>query len=232
VRLESTIAAVAVPLLCIALAESTSATGTVAGLRPAERCTGAVMVSDARYDTRSWTAPPRLPETNPAYGDLRSFEIKSTSAGVCVRWTTAAPAALGATFVLFTHGPYVREAGGAIGTNSYGFELRLSATGAVATDLDHRYGPRVLRVRAGQTGTVVSAFVPRAELNRRQPNAPDRPPFPYNAFTIETRLLTAPDPRGNMRVDFWPQEGGQGEAAYINGHLCAKPCRDKRFNVG
>jgi hypothetical protein len=193
-----------------------------------------VTVGDARHDTRSWTIPPRLPEADPAYGDLRRFEITATSAGVCVRWTTAAPAPPGTTFVLSAHGPFLRQAGGAVVAAGYGFDLRLSKNGAVATyGLDNvtNNAPRVLRVRAGQTGSVVSAFVPLAELNRPPASQPDRPLFPYRAFTIEARVLTAPDPRGNMRVDFWPQERS-GTAAYINGHLCAAPCLDSRFKIG
>jgi hypothetical protein len=192
-----------------------------------------VSVNDPPHDTRSWTIPPRLPEADPAYGDLRRFEIKATSAGVCVRWTTAAPAPPGATFVLVAHGPYVREPGGALVAAGYGFDLQLRKNSALATyGLDSVNGNalRVLRVQAGQSGSVVSAFVPLAELNRAPANQPARPPFPYRAFAVEARVLTAADPRGNMRVDFWPQERS-GTAAYFNGRLCAAPCRDSRFNI-
>src|SRR5690349_1755200 len=62
-----------------------------AAWRPAERCTGAISVRDARNDTRSWTLPPPPGQTIPPSADLRRFELHATRTGVCVRWTTAAP---------------------------------------------------------------------------------------------------------------------------------------------
>jgi hypothetical protein len=136
--------------------------------------------------------------------------------------------------VFVAHGPYVREPGGAQVAHAYGFDLELRKNGARATFGLDRLGsdaPRVLRVRVGRTGSVVSVFIRKTELDRPPANMPDRPRFPYRAFSFEARVLSAPDSSGNRRVDFWPQEG-TGTAAYINGRLCAVPCHDPRFIPG
>jgi hypothetical protein len=231
-RLTPIVACVLFVSLCIATAGAWSLVGTAKGLAPAERCAGAFAVADPGHDGRSWVVPPRLPESNPRYGDLRKLELRATAAGVCVRWTTAAPAPPGATFVFGAGGPFVSE-GKARVAAGYGFDLQLRRSGAVATyglDRLNSNARRILHVRAGQTGSVVSAFVPIAELNRPPANQPNRPPFPYRTFTFEARVLTAPDRRGNMRVDFWPQESHiQTVAADIKGRLCF-PCHDPRFS--
>ena len=216
-------------LLCIPTAGATSA----AGWRPAERCAGAITVADAKNDTRSWTVP-APPAVIPPSADLRRFDLRATAAGVCVRWTTAAPAPPGTDLVFVAHSPFVREPGGAQVAYAYGFDLELRKNGARATFGLDRLGsraPRMLRVRVGRTGSVVSVFVRKTELDRAPANMPDRPRFPYRAFSFEARVLSAPDSRGNRRADFWPQEGS-GLAAYINGRLCAVPCRDPRFISG
>jgi hypothetical protein len=135
--------------------------------------------------------------------------------------------------IFSAHGPLIRQPGGSIVSHGYGFELELRKNGARATfgldRLDSR-APRVLRVRVGRTGSVVSAFVQKAELDRPPANMPDRPPFPYRTFSFVAQVLSVPDARGNRRADFWPQERVQlALAAYINGRLCAPPCRDPRF---
>jgi hypothetical protein len=115
-------------------------------------------------------------------------------------------------------------------THGYGFQLDLRKTGARATFGLARLGsnaPHVLRVRVGRTGSVVSAFL-RKEWLRPPANMAQSWEYVYAAFTFEARVLSVPDQRGNRRADFWPQERG-GFAAYINGHLCAPPCRDPRF---
>jgi len=203
----------------------------VAGWRPAERCAGAVSVEDAKNDTRSWTvpAPPGRPMIPPS-ADLRRFELRATKAGVCVRWTTAAPAPPRTTLVFIAHGPFFREASGAQVTRGYGFQLDLSNNGARATFGLERLGsrePHVLRVRVGRTGSVFSAFL-RKERLRPPANMAQYWAYVYRAFTFEARVLSVPDRSGNRRVDFWPQERG-GIAAYINGHLCGPPCRDPCF---
>jgi hypothetical protein len=218
-------------LLCIPSAGATS----TAGRRPAERCAGAISVADAKNDTRSWTQPAPLGRAvTPPSADLRRFELRATAAGVCVRWTTAAPAPPGTDLVFIARGPYVREPGGAKVAHGYGLDLELRRNGARATYGLDRLGsdaPRVLRVRVGHTGSVVSVFIRKTELDRPPANVPDRPPFPYRAFSFEARILSAPDSGGNRRVDFWPQERA-GTAAYIDGRLCAVPCRDPRFASG
>jgi hypothetical protein len=224
---------IAVGILLLPLSSATSkAISASSPIGSAQSCPGAIAVTDPKRDTRSWVIPPRLPELDPSYGDLRRFEVKATAAGVCVRWTTAAPAPRGAHFVFSAGGPYVRDAGGGAEVPSYGFDLELRKDGALATyglDRVGSYAPRVVHVRAGQTGSVVSAFVSTAELNRPPANMPTRPHFPYRAFVFEARVLTAPDARRNQRVDFWPQEARiQKLAADINGRLCF-PCQDKRF---
>jgi hypothetical protein len=215
-------------LLCIPAAAASS----TAGWRPAERCAGAITVADAKNDTRSWTTPaPPGRAVIPPSADLRRFDLRATAAGVCVRWRTAAPAPPGTELVLVAHSPYVREPGGALVAYAYGFDLELRKNGARATFGLDRLGsnaPRVLRVRVGGTGSVVSAFIRKSELDRPPANMPDRPRFPYRAFSFEARVLSAPDSHGNRRADFWPQEGS-GSAAYIDGRLCAVPCRDPRF---
>jgi hypothetical protein len=221
----------AAALLCIPTAGATS----TAGWRPAERCAGTITVADAKNDTRSWTVPPPAGRAviRPS-ADLRRFDLRATAAGVCVRWTTAAPAPPGTELVFVAHGPYAREPGGAQVAHGYGFDLELRKNGARATFGLDRLGsraPRVLRVRVGRTGSVVSVFVRKTELDRPPANMPDRPRFPYRAFSFEARVLSAPDSRGNRRADYWPQEGS-GTAAYIKGRLCAVPCRDPRFIPG
>jgi hypothetical protein len=237
-KLSSGTAAAA--LLCIAAAAATSISAnsgfaTVAGWRPAERCAGAITVADAKDDTRSWTlpAPPGGALSSPS-ADLRRLELRATAKGVCVRWTTAAPAPPGTVLVFVARGPFVRQPGGGAVAYAYGLELKVRETSAWATYGLDRLGsraPRVLRVRAGRTGPAVSVFVPRAELDRPPANMPDRPPFPYRAFTFEVRVISAPDSSGHSRVDFWPQERS-GSAAYIEGRLCVAPCRDPRFLPG
>jgi hypothetical protein len=234
---SSVIATVA--LLCIpsAVASSVSSHVSVArvvGWGPAEHCAGAITVTDAKNDTRSWTLPaPPGRAVIPPSADLRRFELRATAAGVCVRWTTAAPAPPGTVLVFSAHGPPIRQPGGATVSHGYGFELELRKNGARATFGLDRLGfsaPRILRVRVGRTGSVVSAFVRKTELDRPPANMPDRPPFPYRAFSFEARVLSVPDARGNRRADFWPRERLRvALAAYINGRLCAPPCRDPRF---
>jgi hypothetical protein len=169
----------------------------------------------------------------PRSADLRRFELRATGAGVCVRWTTAAPAPAGTTFAFTAHGPWIREAGGAQVTHGYGFYLDLGKNGAQATFGLARLGgtaPHVLRVRAGQTGPVVSAFL-RKEWLTPPANQRDAWVYVYRAFSFEARVLSRPDARGNRRVDFFPAEG-PGEvpiAGYINGALCGPPCHDPRF---
>ena len=202
---------------------------TASHVGPSETCVGvgAIAVRDMANDTRSWVIPPHPPEANPLYGDLRAFALRATGAGVCVRWTTAAPAPPGATFVFVARGPYIRGT-----SEGYGINLQLRKTGAVATyglDRQDSRTPRIVEVRVGQTGSVVSAFIPLAQLNRPPANNPNRPPFPWKGFTFEARVLTAPDPRGNIRVDVWPQEAHLVlVAGDINGRLCF-PCHDPRF---
>lgn len=209
-----------------------SGIATLAAWRPAERCAGGISVTDAKNDTRSWTLPaPPGRAVIPPSADLRRFKIHSTSAGVCVRWTTAAPAPAGTDLVFVAHGPFVRTSGGGSQAYAYGFDLKLRRNGARATfGLDHlgSNAPRVLRVRVGRTGSVVSAFVRKAELDRAPANMPGRPRFPYRAFAFGAQVLSVPDSRGGRRVDFYPQEGA-GAAADIKGRLCAAPCQDPRF---
>lgn len=208
--------------------------GAGAGLRAAENCPGAVQARDAKHDTRSWSLPALPgPPVIPQSADLIRFELRATSAGVCVRWTTAAAAPVGTTFVFAAHGPWVREAGGAQVERGYGFDLDLTKNGAVATFGLARLGsttPHVLRVRAGQTGSVVSAFF-RKEWLTPPANQRDGWIYIYRAFSFEARVLNRPDASGNRRVDFFPEEG-PGElpiAGYINGTLCGPPCNDPRF---
>ena len=228
---------VAAALLWIPAAVATSISAhsrfaTVAGWRPAEHCVGAITVADAKNDTRSWTLPaPPGRAVIPPSADLRRLDLRATAAGVCVRWRTAAPAPPGTVLVFVAHGPFVRQPGGGAVAYAYGVNLELRNNSAQATfGLDRLGGraPRLLRARVGRTGLVVSVFVRRAELDRPPANMPDRPRFPYRAFSFEARVLSAPDSSGNRRVDFWPQER-TGSAAYINGRLCAPPCRDPRF---
>jgi hypothetical protein len=208
--------------------------GAGAGMRPAETCPGAIHVTDAKNDTRSWTLPPPPgPRVIPRSADLLRFELRATSAGVCVRWTTAAPAPTGTTFGFTARGPWIREASGAQVTHGYGFYLDLTKNGARATFGLARVGstaPHVLRVRAGQTGSVVSTFL-RKEWLTPPANQRDGWLYVYRAFSFEARVLSRPDASGNRRVDFFPEEG-PGEipiAGYINGALCVPPCHDPRF---
>lgn len=206
---------------------------TPAAWRSAERCAGAISVTDAKNDTRSWTVPaPPGPAVIPPSADLWRFELRATKAGVCVRWTTAAPAPPGTTLVFTAHGPWVREANGAQVTRGYGFMVELRKNGPRVTFGLARLGssaPHVLRARVGRTGSVVSAFLRKTWL--RPPANMYQWGYVYRAFSFEVRVLSVPDSRGIRRVDFWPQErpGPVAVAAYINGHLCAPPCHDPRF---
>jgi hypothetical protein len=206
-----------------------------AGMRPAERCPGAVRVTDGVNDTRSWTLPPPPgPAVIPRSADLVRFELRATSNGVCVRWTTAAVAPAGTTFLFRAQGPWTQAAGGGQVSRGYGFYLDLGPNGARATFGLARLGssaPHVFRVRAGQTGSVVSAFL-RKEWLTPPANQRDDWAYVYRVFSFEARVLSRPDASGNRRVDFLPEEG-PGElpiAGYINGALCGPPCHDPRFS--
>jgi hypothetical protein len=216
--------------VALAGGSSHSRLAAVAGWRPAERCAGGISVKDAKNDTRSWTvpAPPGQPVIPPS-ADLRRVELRATKAGICVRWTTAAPAPPDTTLVFIAQGPPFREPGGAQVTRGYGFQLDLRTNGAQATFGLERLGssaPHVMRVRVGRTGSVVSAFL-RKEWLRPPANMAAHWAYVYRVFSFEARVLSVPDRSGNRRVDFWPQEGGF--AAYINGHLCAPNCHDPHF---
>ena len=204
-------------------------------MRPADRCPGAVGLADRTNDTRSWTLPPPPgPAVIPRSADLVRFELHATASAVCVRWTTAAPAPPGTTFVFTARGPWTQEPGGAQVARGYGFELDLGKNGARATFGLARLGstaPHVLRVRAGRSGSVVSAFF-RREWLTPPANQRDGWRYVYRAFSYEARVLSRPDARGDRRVDFLPQEGA-GEvqiAGYIDGALCGPPCHDPRFS--
>src|SRR5438128_5106066 len=52
---------------------------TAAAWRSAERCAGAISVTDAKNDTRSWTLPaPPGPAVIPTSADLWRFELRAT----------------------------------------------------------------------------------------------------------------------------------------------------------
>lgn len=207
---------------------------TASGWPAAERCAGAITVADAKGDTRSWTVPaPPGPVVVPPSADLRRFELRATAAGVCVRWTAAAPAPPGTEFSLGAHGPFIRSPGGGSVAHPYGFQLELRENSPrVSFGRTGQLDGRALRargIRVGRTGPVVSIFVPRAELDRRA-RMTNYPPFPYRAFSFDTRLLSPRNAEGHSRADFWPQEREHdGPAAYIDGRLCAAPCRDPRI---
>lgn len=172
--------------------------------------------------------------TSGASTDLRQFELKATARGVCVRWTTEAPARAGTVLALVAHGPTVRQPGGAVVAHGHGFRVELRDDGARVTYGLDRLGsdaPRVLRGRVGQSGRTVSAFVPRSALDRPPANMPDRPPFPYRMFSFEARVISALPEHGGPEGDSWPQ-GRLGEAAYIDGRLCEQPCREPRLSFG
>jgi hypothetical protein len=204
---------------------------TVSGWRAVERCVGAIAVNDSKNDTRSWSWPqPPSAVVVPPSADLRRFELRTTAAGVCARWTAAAPAPPGTEFVLVAHGPFIRSV-----AHPYGFDLEVRENSPRVSfhgsgQLDGRE-LRVRGIRVGRTGPVVSIFVPRAELDRRA-KLKDYPPFPYRAFSFEARLLSPRNAEGHRRADFWPQERAHdGPAAYIDGRLCAPPCRDLRIAI-
>lgn len=216
------------------ISRSSSARAATSSMPHADSCSGAVRVADRKNDTRSWTLPaPPGPAVVPRSADLVRFELRATKDGVCVRWTTAAPAPAGTTFLFSAHGPWTREPGGAQLSRGYGFYLDLGRNGARATFGLARLGstaPHVFRVRAGQTGSVVSAFF-RREWLTPPANQRDAWVYVYRVFSFEARVLSRPDARGNRRVDFLPEEG-PGElpiAGYINGTLCGPPCHDPRF---
>ena len=207
-----------------------------AGMRSAEPCPGAIRVRDGLNDTRSWTQPqPPGPAVIPRSADLVRLELRATSEGVCVRWTTAAPAPAGTTFLFRAQGPSTRAAGGGEVSRGYGFYLDLGPNGARATFGLARLGstaPHVFRVRVGQSGSVVSAFL-RKEWLTPPANQRDSWAYVYRVFSFEARVLSRPDASGNRRVDFLPEEG-PGElpiAGYINGALCGPPCHDPRLNL-
>ena len=235
-RRSITVIAAAVPLCLLVnagvsvVADRTSPPGVRLG--PAERCPAALSVVDAKNDTRSWLTPAPPGLEIPASADLRRLEVLATASGVCVRWITAAPAPSGTILVFFALGPIIRLPGGGGLHPGYGVNLELREKSAFATfglDRTGRETKRnVLRVRAGRTGSVVSVFIPRAELDRPTDNFGNHPPFPHRAFTFEARVLGPPDFDDHRGADFWPQERA-GEAGYINGHLCGPPCLDPRF---
>ena len=191
--------AAAVPLCLLVnagvslVADSTSPSGVSLG--PAERCPAALGVVDAKNDTRSWLLPTPPGLEIPASADLRRFEVLATASGVCVRWTTAAPAPSGTILVFFALGPPVRLAGGGAVHPGYGVNLELREKSAWATfglDRTGREPKRnVLRVRAGRTGPVVSVFIPRAELDRPKDNFGNHPRFP-TARSPSKRGYSAP----------------------------------------
>lgn len=205
---------------------------TAARLRPAESCRRASGVDDPPNDTRSWLIPePEGRPPAPPSADLRRFEVRATKAGVCARWTTAAPTPVGTSLWLSGHGPDVQTANGATISHAYGFEVELLGSGArVSFGLDdlRTQAPRLLRARVGQSGRTVSVYVARRELDRPPANMRDRPPFPYTAFFVGARVISPRDRHGGRDADFWPAERS-GEAAYLDGELCPAPCRDRRL---
>jgi hypothetical protein len=191
-----------------------------------EPCEASVAVEDGARDARPWNSV-RAAEPQPPWGDLRRFEISADQTGVCARWTTAAPARDGTELVLDAHGPLITFASGAVISHGHGFSLELKGDGGRVTfglDRPGSEAPRVLRARVYRRGRSVSAFVPRAELDRPPANVPDRPPFPYRGFSFEARVITPPDEDGAQVVDFQPGPEVQGDHGLINGRLCRAPC--------
>ena len=175
-----------------------------ARLEPAETCPGADSAEDPADDS---TGP---------FSDLRRLELRVTRAGVCVRWTTEAQAVVGTTLYVELRGPFLKTASGALVSHNWGFEVELSEDGAEATYGLAELGsdaPNVLDARVGQSGTTVSTFVPRSELDRAPANMPDRPPFPDGALIVGARVAD----------DAWPDDP-ESKAAYVGGELCGPPC--------
>ena len=183
-----------------------------AELEPAEPCPGASTAEDEAGDS-----------TQPSW-DLRRLELSATDAGLCVRWTTDGPAFVGTTFFLGAHGPWQQTPSGGSVSHGYGFNVELVEEGAEVTfglaDVVNDT-PNVLSGRVGQSGNTVSTFVPRSELDRSPANMPDRPPFPYDAFIVEARVLDATE----GIADSWPQEPSR-QAGYVDGEFCGPPCSE------
>jgi hypothetical protein len=184
----------------------------IAKLEDAETCVGASSAEDPRGDSDS---PVR---------DLVRLELRSTRAGLCVRWTTDAQALVGTKLFLGARGPSQKTPAGSVVSYGYGFFVELTPDGAEVT-----FGladpvndtPNVLDARVGQSGRTVSAFVPRRELDRPPANMPDRPPFPYEEFIVESRVLDATEDI----ADSWPDDP-ESQAAYVAGKLCGPPCTE------
>jgi hypothetical protein len=190
-----------------------------------------VAVEDGARDARPWN-PVQPGEPHPPSGDLRRFEIRADEAGVCARWTTAAPAPVGAQLVLAANGPPIEMPGGAVVKHGHGFTVELERNGGVVTYGLDRLGsdaPRVLRARVRGFGRTVSVFVPRAELDVPPANMPDRPAFPFREITFEARVITPPGRDGGQVADFLPDEGGPGDHGLVNGRLCPAPCEQLGF---
>jgi hypothetical protein len=205
---------------------TTVATADTASAGAGARCDGGVTLPDGPSDSRSWTMPNRATAMPPS-GDLRRFDLRSTRAGVCARFTVAGAFRVGTELDLVAHAPWKRFANGAAVAYAYGYKVELRERGGVATYGLDRLGsdrPRVLRALVTWAGNVASVFVARSELDRPPANMPDRPPFPYRKFGFQARVITPAGRDGSQSIDFAPNER-TGDAGYVDGRLCTAPCK-------
>ena len=184
---------------------------------PALRCKQAVRVRDAVGDARAAVRGERV--RIPPHVDLRQFELMVSKDGVCARWTTAAPAPPGTIFQFTVYGPPYRNRLDVIVLQGHGFLVELNERGAVVTDANR--GGQRLRAHVRRSGRTVSAFAPRAQLDRRPRKLPERRPFPRNAFAFDARVHT------RQAMDIWPQET-EGQAGWVDGRICLPSCADRR----
>lgn len=195
-------------------------------------CRASVRLTDGAKDMRSWVLPAPAGAAPPApSGDLRLFEIRASQEGVCARWTLAAPPPPGTELQLGLHSVSTREVDGLRLRYGHGYGYRAVIDGVGGVRITGRLArlgspdPQVIRGRIAQSGSTLSIFLPRTELDRRAANdRSDKPPFPYGRFTFEARVITPVGAAAEQYVDFAPDERA-GEAALIGGRLCPAPCR-------
>jgi len=201
--------------------------GKPASVRESLRCKEAVDFMDPEADTRSWISPePAGRKPAPPSGDLRRLSVAADAHGVCVSFTTGAPMPPGSEISFVARGPFVGPPGGGKTAHAYGY---IGAVREETVELSYGRarsgsGPHLVRGQTSRSGSTITIFVTRAELDRSPGNMLGRPPFPFRRFTFEAKVITPVGPGPTQEADFLPQERGES-VGIVEGQRCPQPCR-------